>query len=43
MVAAALIERLVHHAPMITLKGKSYQLRDKGAGPRTERHPTPVR
>ncbi len=27
MVAAALIDRLVHHATMITLKGKSYRLR----------------
>jgi hypothetical protein len=25
MVAAALIDRLVHHATMITLKGKSYR------------------
>jgi hypothetical protein len=29
MVAAGLIERLVHHA-MITLKGKSYRLRERG-------------
>ncbi len=28
MVAAALIDRLVHHATMITLKGKSYRLRE---------------
>ena len=32
MVAAALIDRLVHHATMITLKGKSYRLRERGAG-----------
>jgi DNA replication protein DnaC len=30
MVAAALIDRLVHHATMITLKGKSYRLRQRG-------------
>jgi DNA replication protein DnaC len=29
-VAAALIDRLVHHATMITLKGKSYRLRERG-------------
>ena len=28
--AAALIDRLVHHATMITLKGKSYRLRERG-------------
>ena len=32
MVAAALIDRLVHHAAMIGLKGKSYRLRERGAG-----------
>src|SRR5687767_11165587 len=30
MVAAALIDRLVHHATMVTLKGKSYPLRERG-------------
>ena len=30
MVAAALIDRLVHHATMIALKGKSYRLRQRG-------------
>jgi len=30
VVAAALIDRLVHHATMITLKGKSYRLRERG-------------
>jgi len=33
MVAAALIDRLVHHATMVTLKGKSYRLRERGTGP----------
>ena len=32
MVAAALIDRLVHHAHMVTLKGKSYRLRERGPG-----------
>jgi DNA replication protein DnaC len=32
MVAAALIDRLVHHATMIALKGKSYRLRQRGTG-----------
>src|SRR6266540_674048 len=30
MVAAALIDRLIPHATMITLKGKSYRLRERG-------------
>jgi DNA replication protein DnaC len=33
MVAAALIDRLVHHADIITLKGKSYRLRDRANHP----------
>ena len=32
MVAAALIDRVVHHATMITLKDKSYRLRERGTG-----------
>ena len=32
MIAAALIDRLVHHATMVTLKGKSYRLRERGTG-----------
>jgi DNA replication protein DnaC len=32
MVAAALIDRLVHHATMVTLKGKSYRLPERGTG-----------
>jgi DNA replication protein DnaC len=35
MVAAALIDRLVHHAQIITLKGKSYRLRERGSGAAT--------
>jgi hypothetical protein len=30
MVAAAFIDRLVHHATVIALKGKSYRLRERG-------------
>jgi DNA replication protein DnaC len=33
VVAAALIDRLVHHAQIVTLKGKSYRLRERGSGP----------
>jgi DNA replication protein DnaC len=29
MIAAALIDRLVHHATLVTLKGKSYRLRQR--------------
>jgi hypothetical protein len=32
MVAAALIDRLIHHAHMVTLKGKSHRLRERGSG-----------
>jgi DNA replication protein DnaC len=32
MVAAALIDRLIHHAHMVTLKGKSYRLRERDTG-----------
>jgi IstB-like ATP binding protein len=32
MVAAALIDRLVHHAEIVTLKGKSYRLRERAGG-----------
>ncbi len=34
MVAAALIDRLVHHAHIVTLKGKSYRLRERGTASR---------
>jgi DNA replication protein DnaC len=30
VVAAAMIDRIVHHAEVITLKGSSYRLRDSG-------------
>jgi hypothetical protein len=37
VVAAAMIDRLVHHAEVIALKGDSYRLRDRDLG----RVPTP--
>jgi DNA replication protein DnaC len=45
MVAAALIDRLVHHATMIALKGKSYRLRQRGTGvmPRASLSPPDAR
>jgi hypothetical protein len=39
MVAATLIDRLVHHATMVTLKGKSHRLRERGTNP--TRRPRP--
>jgi hypothetical protein len=42
MVAAALIDRLVHHATMVTLKGKSYRLRERGTAPAPRRQATPL-
>ena len=33
--ATAMIDRLVHHAEILSLKGDSYRLRDKDLGPRT--------
>ncbi len=35
VVAAAMIDRLVHHAEILALKGDSYRLRDKDLGART--------
>ena len=32
MVAAAMIDRLVHHAEILALKGDSYRLRERGTG-----------
>jgi hypothetical protein len=33
MTAVAMIDRLVHHAEILSLKGDSYRLRDKDLGP----------
>jgi DNA replication protein DnaC len=32
VVAAAMIDRLVHHAEVISLKGDSYRLKDRDLG-----------
>lgn len=32
VVAAAMIDRLVHHAEILALKGDSYRLKDRGLG-----------
>ena len=37
VVAAAMIDRLVHHAEILALKGDSYRLRDKDLGSPTPR------
>jgi DNA replication protein DnaC len=37
VVAAAMIDRLVHHAEILSLKGDSYRLKDKDLGA----HPPP--
>jgi DNA replication protein DnaC len=34
VVAAAMIDRLVHHAEILSLKGDSYRLRDKDVATR---------
>jgi hypothetical protein len=44
-VAVAMIDRLVHHAEILSLKGDSYRLKDRDPGPapppHTRRHLTP--
>ena len=42
-VAVAMIDRLVHHAEILSLKGDSYRLKDRDLGPRPARTtPTPT-
>jgi DNA replication protein DnaC len=43
MVAAALIDGLIHHAHIITLQGKSYRLRQRDTGPTPAVQPPPLR
>ena len=38
VVAAAMIDRLVHHAEVISLKGDSYRIKDRGPRPRPHGH-----
>jgi DNA replication protein DnaC len=42
VVAAAMIDRLVHHAEIVSLKGDSYRLRDKDLGARPGAQPTEI-
>ena len=39
-VAVAMVDSLVHHAELISLKGDSYRLRDRDLGPRPTRQGT---
>jgi DNA replication protein DnaC len=41
MVAAALIDRLVHHAEILSLKGDSYRLRERGTAREPNRRAIP--
>ena len=40
-VATAMIDRLIHHADILSLKGDSYRLRGKELGPRPTTHRQP--
>ena len=49
MAATAMVDRLIHHAEILSLKGDSYRLKDRDLGPRTrppnrrnrpDRHPS---
>src|SRR5580692_10703479 len=42
MVATAMIDRLIHHAEILSLKGDSYRLRGKDLGPRPAPPATPA-
>jgi DNA replication protein DnaC len=37
MAAVAMVDRLIHHAELISLKGDSYRLKDRDLGPRPTR------
>jgi DNA replication protein DnaC len=39
VVAAAMIDRLIHHAEIVSLKGDSYRLKDRDLGPRHTPNP----
>ena len=39
IVATAMIDRLIHHAEILSLKGDSYRLRGKDLGPRPQTPP----
>ena len=38
MAATAMVDRLIHHAEILSLKGDSYRLKDRDLGPRPGRH-----
>jgi IstB-like ATP binding protein len=42
MTAVAMIDRLVHHAEILSLKGDSYRLRDKDLGARPGAQPAEI-
>ena len=37
MAATAMVDRLIHHAEILSLKGDSYRLKDRDLGPRPGR------
>jgi IstB-like ATP binding protein len=37
MAATAMVDRLIHHAEILSLKGDSYRLKDRDLGPRAGR------
>jgi DNA replication protein DnaC len=40
MAATAMVDRLIHHAEILSLKGDSYRLKDRDLRPRPGRHST---
>ena len=42
MAATAMIDRLIHHAEILSLKGDSYRLKDRDLGPRPGRQSTEI-
>ena len=42
MAATAMVDRLIHHAEILSLKGDSYRLKDRDLGPRPGRQSTEI-
>ena len=40
MAATAMVDRLIHHAEILSLKGDSYRLKDRDLGPQIGRRTT---
>ena len=40
MAATAMVDRLIHHAEILSLKGDSYRLKDRDLGPQPGRRTT---